>query len=270
VLTRGGTRRIGAATSALTALWSLAAGAGCAVDDLSRLGAGSAALGAGAAASADAGSALLADHLREGRPSDLELASPADAGADAASSAPVPPELLPNPGFENGHAGWMGFGNSRIIDAADAHSGSRSILSTNRQWTWEGPGYDIRSLVVTGKAYAVSAWVRNEFGSDSIILTLKTQCSGEETYTRLATRAVGAQWMSIDASFFAPACAPSEVLDELVIYVEGPAANKNLLVDDVSLRAAPIAPGASASATANASASASATDDDDQGEDEDN
>jgi len=218
---------------------SLTAGAGCAVDDLSRLGAGSAALGAGATASTDAGPPLLADHLQESRPSRLDLASPVDAGPDAASS--VLPELLPNPSFEGGHDGWMGFGDSRIIDVADAHSGSRAILATNRQWTWEGPGYDIRSLVSAGEPYAISAWVRNEFDSDSIILTLKTQCSGEETYTRLATRAVGADWMSIDASFFAPSCAALEELEELVIYVEGPAAHKNLLIDDVSLRPAPIA-----------------------------
>jgi endo-1,4-beta-xylanase len=140
----------------------------------------------------------------------------------------------------------MGFGDSRIIDVADAHSGGRSILATNRQWSWEGPGYDIRTLVNAGEPYAVSAWVRNEFGSDSIILTLKTQCSGEATYTRLATRAVGAEWMPIDASFFAPACALTEELEELVIYVEGPAAYKNLLLDDVSLRSAPITANASA------------------------
>ena len=241
MLTRVVTRGIGSQASALLALLSLAAGAGCAVDDLSRLGAGSAALGAGATASADAGSTLIADHLQEARPPSLAFASPADAGADAASSALVSPELIPNPSFEGGHDGWMGFGDSHIIDAADAHSGSRSILATNRQYTWEGPGYDIRSLVVAGAPYAVSAWVRNEFDSDSIILTLKTQCSGEPTYTRLATRAVGANWMSIDASFFAPACGPLEALEELVVYVEGPAANRNLLVDDVSLRSAPVA-----------------------------
>jgi hypothetical protein len=221
------------------ALLSLAAGAGCAVSDLDRLGAGSAALGAGASASADAGSTLVADHLQEGLPP-IHFVGRADAGADAASSAPAP-ELIPDPSFEGGHAGWMGFGDSHIIDVADAHSGGRSIMATNRQWTWEGPGYDIRSLVIAGEPYAVSAWVRNEFDSDSIILTLKTQCSGEETYTRLATRAVGADWMSIDASFFAPACAELEVLEELVIYVEGPAAQKNLLLDDVSLRWAPVA-----------------------------
>ena len=222
-------RSSSAGTSALWALLSLAAGAGCAVSDLERLGAGSSALGA------DAGVPLTADHLQHGRPPQLGPVSPADAGSNAASRPPSP-ELIPNPGFESGHAGWMGFGDSRIIDVAEAHSGGRSILATNRQWTWEGPGYDIRTLVNTGKPYAVSAWVRNEFGSDSIILTLKTQCSGAATYTRLATRAVGAEWLRIDASFFAPSCADTEELEELVLYVEGPAAYKNLLVDDVSLR----------------------------------
>lgn len=221
-------------------LLSLATGAGCAVSDLDRLGAGAAALGAGATAAPDAGSALVRDHLQEGLPPKLSLVHP-DAGSDVPSSTPAPPELIPNPSFEEGHVGWMGFGDSRILDVADAHSGGRSILATNRQWTWEGPGYDIRALVNTGEPYAVSAWVRNEFGSDSIILTLKTQCSGEPKYTRLATRAVGAEWMPIDASFFAPGCALGEQLEELVIYVEGPAAYKNLLLDDVSLRSAPIA-----------------------------
>lgn len=250
MLTRVSWRRSGAETSALWALLSLAVGAGCAVSDLERLGAGSAALGADAAAPPDAGSPIAPNHLQEGLPPKLSFPGPVDAGSDAASSTPATPELIPNSSFEGGHAGWMGFGDSRIIDIADAHSGGRAILATNRQWTWEGPGYDIGALVNAGEPYAVSAWVRNEFGSDSIILTLKTMCSGEETYTRLATRAVGAEWMLIDASFFAPACAAVEKLEELVIYVEGPAAYKNLLLDDVSLRSAPLASSATAGASA--------------------
>jgi len=209
-------------------LLSLALGSGCAIDDLNRLGAGRASISAGPDAAAPV--AGLGDPLRP------DSSSITDAGVEIIADANVPgngPELLPNPGFEAGHAGWLGFGLSRILDVVDAHTGSRAILSTNRQFTWEGPSYDIQSLVLASKPYAVSAWVRNELDAHNITLTLKATCNGDTTYTRLATRAVADEWAKLDASFLAPDCT---VLPQLSLYVEGPPAYKNLLVDDVSLR----------------------------------
>jgi endo-1,4-beta-xylanase len=204
-------------------------GSGCAIDDLNRLGAGRVSISAGPDAGTDS---QLGDPLRP------DHSVNADAGlgavtADAAAPPSCGPELLPNPGFEVGHAGWVGFGDSRILDIVDAHSGIRAILSTNREYTWEGPSYDIQPLVTASKPYAVSAWVRNELDTHNIMLTLKSTCADDTTYTRLATRAVADDWLQLDASFLAPDCAD---LEELTIYVEGPPAYKNILVDDVSLR----------------------------------
>jgi hypothetical protein len=224
-------QRRGAQTCCV-ALLALVLGSGCAVDDLNRLGAGRASISAGADAGAP--DARLGDPLRRDNSANTDGGVLiVDSGAPDAT-APLPaPELLPNPSFEHGHDGWEGFGASRILDVVDAHSGSRAILSTNRQFSWEGPSYDIQSLVTPSQPYSVSAWVRNEFDAHNIMLTLKVRCYLDTTYTRLATRAVGDGWLKLDASFLAPDCAG---LEELSVYIEGPPAYKNILIDDVSLR----------------------------------
>jgi hypothetical protein len=221
-----------AAPTCSVALLSLALGAGCAVNNLDRLGAGRASIRSGPDAgkpAANLAGPLRPDHSASIDAGVLEVTPPAAVDS---------PELLPNGGFEAGHEGWVGFGESRILDIADAHTGDRAILSTNRSYTWEGPSYDIGALVTATKPYAISAWVRNEFDAHNITLTLKTTCDDETTYTRLATRAVADQWLQLDASFLAPECAD---LDELSMYVEGPPAYKNILVDDVSLHSISLA-----------------------------
>lgn len=190
--------------------------------------------------------------------------APGDAGS---SGTPVVGrELMPDPSFEEGHEGWYGFGNSRIVDVLEPHSGSRAILSTNRAATWEGPAYDIRSLVDATQAYSVSVWVRNELDTQMVMLTLKSVCDSEITYTRLATRPVAVDWLQLTSGFFVPECATG--LQELAVYVEGPPAFKNLLVDDVSLQTVELsgqaqeasdagAPSESAAAGSSSSSSAS-------------
>jgi hypothetical protein len=237
---------------------ALVLGAGCAVDDLNRLGAGRASIRAGLDAGADA--AQLGDALRPDTSvppgGSSSPTAPFDAGvppmAPDAGLSVDGPELIPNPSFEAGHDGWVGFGNSHIFDVLSAHSGSRAILATNREWTWEGPSYDIQPLVVPTKPYAVSAWVRNELDTNTIMLTIKATCGSDTTYTRLATRVVTSNWQELDASFFAPDCPD---LEELSIYVEGPPAYKNILVDDVSLRTITLAESSDAGSASNTSSS---------------
>lgn len=237
-----------------TALAALAFAA-CTTDGLDRLGAGLGSIG-----SADAGpdrdlgeplrtdstSSVPPDHslptstppdhsVPPGPPALLvpEDAGPPAVGADAGPAEPGP-ELFPDPSFEAGHAGWLGFGVSRITDVLEAHTGSRAILSTNRTATWEGPIYDILPLVVPAQPYAISAWVRNEVGTHNIMITLKATCGSDTTYSPLSTRAVATQWQQLDASFIMPDCAD---LKGLSVYIEGPPAASNVLLDDVSLRA---------------------------------
>jgi hypothetical protein len=208
----------------------LALSAGCATDDLNRLGAGRGAITDGSHPTSNNTSL---PNLIDAGTADAGASTQPAASVDAGVVTPTSPELIPNPSFEGGHEGWSGFGDSRIVDVAIARTGVRSIMSTNRVQPWEGPSYDIEPLVNAGQAYGVSAWVRNEYGTHIIMLTLKIKCGDDVDYTRLATRAVASEWQQLDASFFAPDC---EELQELLIYVEGPPAYKNVLVDDISLR----------------------------------
>lgn len=239
VLTRLGARCRHGSGRGLAALCALALGTGCAVDSLDRLGAGDANIGAPGAD----GSPALDEPLRPGSlPLDagaatgpVQLVPTPEPSEDAGASVPsAGSELMPNPGFERGHDGWFGVGSSGIIDVLEAHSGSRAILSTNRAATWDGPAYDIRPLVQPWRAYAVSAWVRNELDTQMVMLTLKGVCNGTTLYARLATRVVATDWLQLTSGFFVPDC--SEGLESLTLYLEGPPAFKNLLVDDVSLR----------------------------------
>lgn len=239
VLTRVGARCLQGGGRRLAALCTLVLSVGCAVDSLDRLGAGHSSVGL---PGADAGPTLDGPLRPDSLPLDAgtatgpSLSEPtllplADAGSDVPSAGR---ELLSNPGFEQGHEGWFGLGESGILDVLEAHGGSRAILSTNRAASWEGPAYDIRSLVQPWRAYAVSAWVRNELDTQLVMLTLKGECNGVALQARLATRVVATDWLQLTSGFIAPDCAQG--LQSLTLYVEGPPAFKNLLVDDVSLR----------------------------------
>ncbi len=242
MLTRLGARCLLGGGRSLAALCALGLGAGCAVDSLDRLGAGNALVRQEPDASAEPplDVPLRPDALELDAGTATQLAPPSHAlvpsDSDPGDGIPeLSGELLPNPGFEQGHEGWFGLGPSRIFDVVDAHGGSRAILSTNRAATWDGPAYDITALIEAERAYAVSLWVRNELDTQMVMLTLKSVCSGQSTYARLATRVVGTEWLQLTSGFFVPPCATA--LEGLTLYVEGPPAFKNLLVDDASLRA---------------------------------
>jgi hypothetical protein len=255
--------------------------AACTTDGLDRLGAGLSSI-----SSRDAGpdrdlgeplrtdsSSLPPDHAIPSTPPD-RTAPPgppvlvADAGAAppvGADAGPVEPgpELFPDPSFEAGHAGWVGFGDSRVTDVLAGHTGNRAILSTNRNATWEGPIYDILPLVVPAQPYAVSAWVRNEIGTNNIMLTLKSTCGSDTTYSPLSTRAVATQWQQLDASFIVPDCTD---LKELFLYVEGPPATYNVLIDDTSLRAITLSAADQSNVSANTMSASAASSSSDQGD----
>jgi hypothetical protein len=65
-------------------------------------------------------------------------------------------------------------------------------------------------------------------------MSLKTVCEGAtEAYSPIAATAVGDAWTPVSGEFTAPTC----VLSELRIYLEGPPADVDFFVDDVSMYA---------------------------------
>jgi endo-1,4-beta-xylanase len=170
--------------------------------------------------------------------------------AGAGGSEPV--NLIVNPSFEAGHANWIGFGNSTILDVlSNAHSGDQCIASTNRTQSWEGPAFDALAIVTPGQAYQMGAWVRlaatpngatGDAGSEdagtpvvvpqAVALSFKSLCEGApEVYTPIISMAVGPTWRFLQARLTVPDC----TLNELRIYFEGPTPGTVFYVDDVSL-----------------------------------
>ena len=147
--------------------------------------------------------------------------------------------LLPDPSFTLGHAGWQQFGNAALADAAGAGpDGSQCLAVSERAQTYAGPSIDLQTLVVAGQTYGVEAWVHtSSLATQSVSVSTKLTCTGESAvYTPLVTQLVPAgEWLLLSGELTAPTCA----LDAYLLYIEGPEVDVDLYVDDVALFSAP-------------------------------
>ena len=117
-----------------------------------------------------------------------------------------------------------------------ARTGDKCIASMNRTESWQGPSYNVLSLVTVAETYELSAWVRMEAGLEPVTLSLKSVCSdGVETYTTLASVIVDTEWAPMAGLITVPDCG----LSELTPYFEGPAQNAVFFLDDVNLKRLP-------------------------------
>lgn len=157
--------------------------------------------------------------------------------AGAAGAPPVEPtdgNLISNPSFEAGHAGWIPFGMSTILDVSTgARSGTKCILSTGRGEAYMGPSFPAVNLLTPGSSYLMTAWLRMVTAPQTVQMTLKAECEGSTgpEYTPTASVVVGTEWTKIEGVLDVPACE----LRELTPYFEGPPANADFWVDDVSI-----------------------------------
>ena len=145
------------------------------------------------------------------------------------------PNLIANPDFETGTAGWFGFGGPTLTaSTAQAHRGLQSGFVTNRTATFQGPAHDLLGLAVAGGTYQASAWARLDgAGSGPATLTLKASCSGADQFGQIASvTATSTEWTEVAGRFTVPSC----TLTGLTIYLEGPPAGVNQYIDDVSVR----------------------------------
>jgi hypothetical protein len=151
-----------------------------------------------------------------------------------ASEVELPPEgnLLDNHSFETGHEGWVPFGMSTILDVSTgAHSGAKCILSSNRSESWMGPSLPALGLLTRGTNYVMVAWLRMVTSPDNVQMTLKYTCEGSPQYIAAAAVPVGTEWTKIEGILRVPDCE----LFELAPYFEGPAANADFWIDDVTI-----------------------------------
>jgi endo-1,4-beta-xylanase len=82
-------------------------------------------------------------------------------------------ELAPPPGppanttgavaaFETGQDGWFSRTGTETVAVsnADAHSGTQSLLTTNRTSSFRGPALDVTNVMFNGSRYRISLWVK--------------------------------------------------------------------------------------------------------------
>lgn len=137
--------------------------------------------------------------------------------------------LVANPSFEAGLDGWTSWGGTLARTTAAAHQGAQSAILTGRTADWQGPVYPLTSLVQTGYGYTASAWAQASAAAP-LNLTAKIVCDGVEQYVNLASAtATPGQWSYLTGTLSVPQCT---TLAELDLYVNGPPAGVDVIVDD--------------------------------------
>jgi hypothetical protein len=182
--------------------------------------------------------------------------APVDAGAGGTSAGaggsgitPVPGQnVFADPSFESGTNGWSCLGPCVVSLADDdAHTGTASLFVTNRAQDWNGPAYDITDLVAPGATYQIRGWLRRAsqnaedagpLSQQSLRITVQRKCvtdPAEGYFEPLGVGELQADWGELSGTLEAPTCE----LTKLVVFFEGPPADVDLYLDDVSLAAMP-------------------------------
>ena len=143
--------------------------------------------------------------------------------------------------FEDSSASlpFTGRGGVESISITDsqAHSGSSSMMVSDRSKNWHGPQLLLDDICEPNKEYTVSAYAKAEW-YNSIKLSLEyTDAAGERHYSNLATKTFNGDWAEFSNIKFS---FTSEV-SKVYVYFECNDASK-LYIDDFTLAEAPIIP----------------------------
>jgi endo-1,4-beta-xylanase len=134
--------------------------------------------------------------------------------------------------------GWTPFGNVTLTNsAAAARSGSRSLLTTGRTATFNGPALNLTGKLVPDATYQISAWVRLPAGTPAtqVRLSMQRTAGGSTSYDSVAASAAAGVtdggWTQITGLYAFAEPAPSS----LVLYVESASATAPYHLDDVTV-----------------------------------
>lgn len=153
----------------------------------------------------------------------------------------VNPNLVANANIEAGTDGWVALGGtinrvkSRRIRGLRYVTGKRILKSSERTESYQGPGYDLTSVIAPNQSYDVSALTSiKRARRDVVRLSVQLQCEGQDIeYVGIGEgQAKHRRWTRLDGSFTTPDCP----LASAIVYAEGPAAGVNLYIDNLSVR----------------------------------
>jgi endo-1,4-beta-xylanase len=140
--------------------------------------------------------------------------------------------------FEDGTVqGWNGRGGVEVLSAsaAAAHTGSFGLSVDGRTQGWNGPQHDVTPLMIVGKTYTISAWLRLPEGTPdaAVSMTIQRTAGGTNNYEGIGTAAVKAgSWVKLEGEYKLASAA-----DTVSVYFEA-SANPTLpfYVDDFLIR----------------------------------
>lgn len=134
--------------------------------------------------------------------------------------------------------GWTPFGNVTLASsAAAAHSGSRSLLTTGRTATFNGPALNLTGQLAPNATYQITAWARLPAGTPAtqVKLSMQRTAGGTTSYESIASSAAtgvtDAGWTQITGLYAFAEPAPTS----LVLYVESSSATAPYYLDDASV-----------------------------------
>ncbi len=156
-------------------------------------------------------------------------------------------ELLAAPGeydFEDGTTqGWVPRGEASVSVATDVvHSGSYSLLTTDRKEGWNGATVDVSGLLEPGNTYEIGGYVRlaeGEPDSRVVITMQRTPVGGDALYEWIAPSpengVTDAEWVYLQGRY-----SFSGAVSELLLYVESPDEELvDFYIDDITITLIP-------------------------------
>jgi endo-1,4-beta-xylanase len=143
--------------------------------------------------------------------------------------------------FESGTTeGWKSRtgGETIAVTSADAHSGSFSLLTSNRTAAFQGPAFDVTNVMFNGSRYVVSVWAKLAPGQpDSQLRVSLQRNAGTVTtfHTVVGNTAVTANaWVRLQATYDVALANSS-----LTLYVESNGGTASFYIDDFSITFVP-------------------------------
>uniref|UniRef100_A0A2C9KN81 GH10 domain-containing protein n=1 Tax=Biomphalaria glabrata TaxID=6526 RepID=A0A2C9KN81_BIOGL len=122
------------------------------------------------------------------------------------------PELLQNPGFENGTNHWNVGGFTAVAQTAVVHGGHAALKCSGRTQTWQGPSQDV--VVKPGGQYAFSSFFKLAadvpgVSSQSVAIKIhfKFKDTGEDNFFQITNRPrikAADGWVQLGADFLVP------------------------------------------------------------------
>jgi len=146
--------------------------------------------------------------------------------------------------FEDGGLdGWSSRAGSTLTNTTeDAHSGSHSLLITNRTADYDGPQISVNNKMYVGSTYSISVWVKlapTATQADTLRVSLQTTLAGVTSFNTVIgnTPVPLGTWVQLSIPNYSMATAYDP--GQAYLYVESNSGTQSFYIDDFQLTFVP-------------------------------